>query len=426
MRIIIGQAQREMIRKMLRPGVRVLEWGSGGSTLWLADRLPERARLTSIDHDAVWHQSVSRKIGDRENTRLLLRPPAGPIGRNATIEEERAEPLQDYIGAVDGELFDIILVDGVARSACMEQAVKLLAPRGIVFLHDAQRPWYDDAKARFIEHGTIGSCPDYASALLWWGGLDPEYPTCSVGALPIVLCFFTVGTPYAEIVEGLIGSCKRLGLEYDVRGVQPQGSWERNCAYKARHILDVYRQLDRPVLWCDADAVIHEYPLLLAGAEPDFAVNKAHRWQFNSATVYFNRTELGERILERWARLCEERPEIWDQIHLDSAWEEITATHPLRTMWLPQNYAKIFDLQWEERLVRAGERGPRAVIEQFQASRRYKTAVTDGKSKIMADPGAELIAARYACRPRTCWYDERFVLRKEPPDVALWGRRVAA
>ena len=68
----------------------------------------------------------------------------------------------------------------------------------------------------------------------------------------------------------------------------------------------------------------------LTDAEPDFAVQRAAGWQFNSATCYFNRTILAQRLLETWLELCEARPEIWDQIHLDTAWEIVTARHPLR------------------------------------------------------------------------------------------------
>lgn len=424
MRIITGQVHREAFLKAIKPGMRVLEWGSGGSTLWLADRLPERATLTSIDHDTKWNTVVREKIGPRDNVRLLLVPPAGPLGANATIEEEDPTHLHDYIHAVDGEKFDLIFVDGVARGTCMDHARTLLKPGGTVYLHDAHRPWYDHAKSLFIEHGTIGSCPEYPSPTLWWGGLTPEAPKYSKGALPIVLCFYTVNTPYEEEVKRLRESCQRLGLEHEIRGIPPLSSWERTCAYKARYILNEYRRLDRPVLWCDADAVIHDLPLLVAGAEPDFAISKAAGWQFNSATIYFNRTEVAQLLLETWVKRCEEQPEIWDQIHLDSAWEEVTARRPLRTMWLPQSYAKIYDMNWEARLQSCGTTTP--VIEQFQASRRFKTAVTTEAPRVMLPPGDELTAARRACRPRECWYDKRFVLLPEPPLPADWGRKLAS
>jgi hypothetical protein len=416
MRCIIGQAHREAILKHVRPGTRMLEWGSGGSTLWFADRLPEGATLVSVDHDRQWHERLAAALGTRPGVELRLAEPARPLGRNATIDEEDAAPLAAYLAAADGSAYDLILVDGVARNACLEKARELLAPGGVVFLHDAQRDWYDAGKAGLIEHGTIGSCEEYPSAILWWGGTQVEPARYSRAALPLVISYYTEGTPYEQEVRGLRASCEQLGLEHFIEGLPSLGSWEANCAHKARFIHDTYRWCDRPVLWVDADAVIRRPPMLVAGAEPDFAVQRAAGWQFNSATCYFNRTILAQRLLETWLELCEARPEIWDQIHLDTAWEIVTARHPLRTMWLPQTYAKIFDMQRDDRL---GDEGP--VIEQYQASRRLKRDVSTGAPRTMLEPDADLVAARRACRPRRAWYDDRFVLVPADPDPAAWA-----
>lgn len=401
----------------------MLEWGSGGSTLWFADRLPAGATLTSIEHDTAWHNYTQRRIGRRQNVELLLYPPSGPIGRNATVEEENPEYLQDYIHAVDGKQYDVILVDGVARVACMEQARELLSPGGVIFLHDAHRTWYDSGKALFFEHGTVGSCPEYPGPILWWGGLEPEKPRFSIGALPVVINCYTTGTPYEKEAQSLRASLEKLGMETEIIGVPSLGSWERNCAFKAQFILDTYLRLDRPVLWVDADAVVHDFPMLLAGAEADFAVGKACGWQFASGTVYFNRTPLGELLLKTWVDYCHRNPQIWDQIHLDRAWEEITATHSLYTQWLPQSYVKIFDMPWEKRLLACGNDACRAVIEQFQASRRFKSLVSPkAASSQMRSPSDELINSRKACRPRTAWYDERFVLLEKTPAPDSWAQ----
>lgn len=423
MRILIGQAHRERILKYITPGCRVLEWGSGGSTLWFSDRLPNGATLTSIDHDVRWHETTCRNIGQRHNVQLLLCPPDGPLGRNATIDEEDPTYLHEYIHAVDDSKFDVILVDGVARVACMEQAKKLLSRNGVIFLHDAHRPWYDSGKALFHDHATVGSCPEYPGPMLWWGGLEPEKPRFSIGALPIVINCYTIGTPYEKEAQALRTSLEKLGMENEIVGVPSLGNWERNCAFKAKFIQDTYLRLDRPVLWIDADAIVHEFPKLLAGAEADFAIGKVSGWQFASGTVYFNRTPLGQLLLETWVKYCQQKPEIWDQIHLDRAWEEVTATHSLYTQWLPQSYVKIFDMPWESRLLSAGTDNCNIVIEQFQASRRLKTKVGSKHGATqMRTPSNALIDARTACRPRIDWYDERFVLREKQPDPDPWAK----
>ena len=422
MRILIGQTQRERILKLITPGCRVLEWGSGGSTLWLADRLPLGANLTSIDHDATWHEKTKQRIGTRPNVELLLRPPSGILGRNATEEEEDPKHLSDYIHVVDGRTFDIILVDGVARVNCMQRARELLSEDGVVVLHDAHRPWYDAGKALFLEHGTIGSCQEYPGPLLWWGGLKPEKPRYSIGALPIVINYYTSGTPYENEVAGLRSSLEKLGMESEIVGIKTRGSWEQNCAFKAQFIQDAYHRHDRPVLWIDADAVVHDFPRLLAGAEADFAIGKSAGWELSSGTVYFNRTPLAERLLKRWVTLCQTSPRIWDQIHLDRAWEEVTATFPLYTQWLPQTYVKIFDMAWESRLLNSGDDVCHPVVEHFQASRHFKEQVrSKGGAVQRREPSNALINARRACRPRVNFYDERFVLKENPPSPDTWA-----
>ncbi|MEL6498196.1 MAG: class I SAM-dependent methyltransferase [Planctomycetota bacterium] len=415
MRCIIGREHREAIERRLFAGCRMLEWGSGGSTVWLADRLPDGAHLTSVEHHAEWFAKVGERLGERANVTRILAEPSGELGRNATADEEDATHLERYIHAVDGSRFDVILIDGVARVECMRRARELLNPGGVVFLHDAQRDWYDEGKALLVEHGTIGSCEDYPTPMLWWGGDEAESPRGSAAGVPAVVSYYTVGTPYADEVKGLLGSCAKLGLDHHVRGVESAGSWEANCAMKARFIRDELDRLDRPVLWVDADAVIRRPPVLLSGGEPDFAVHKFRGWQFASGTVYFNRTPLARRVVDRWVELCEARPEIWDQIHLDSAWESVAARYPLRTQWLPAGYTKIFDAD------AVGE----PVIEHFQASRRFKGDVSQAARR-MLEPSGELVASRRACRPRRAWYDERYVLRDADPAPEAWSVEAAA
>lgn len=415
----MGIAHRECLLRHITPGADVLEWGSGGTTLWLADRLPERATLTSIEHHRAWHQRVSGAIGSRPGVQLILAEPDGAVGKNATRSEEDAIGLDGYLSAPKHRKYDVILVDGVARVDCMKRAKYLLKPGGVVFLHDAQRDWYDEGKALFIDHGTIGSCPDYPSPMLWWGGNEPQRPQYSRAACPLIVSCFTRGTPYEEEAARLKASCRKLGLEHAIVPVEPRGSWERNCAIKPEVLLEQYRTQDRPVLWVDADAVMHAPPMMLAGAEPDFAVHKARGWEFASGTIYFNRSEGGERLLRRWAELCAQSPEAWDQLTLDRAWEEVTVSTPLRTLWLPQTYTSIYDMEPDARLG-----GAEPVIVHHQASRRLKRVVGSGEPRPKHETSDGLISARRACRPRRELYKDDFTISK--PDALRIAEHVEA
>ncbi len=406
MRCLMGLKHRERLVSFVPPGGRMLEWGAGGSTVWLAQNLPEGATLTSIEHDREWFYEVANHLGNggrgrRGNVRLLLREPTGPLGANATAAEDDPTNLQPFIDGADGERFDVILVDGYARGASMAKARTLLNPGGVVVLHDAQREWYDDAKSLFAARGHMGSCPDYPGPELWWGtnigdvAFRPARETLGHEQMPVVLCYFTLDTPYADEAKKLRASCERLGLEHRIVGVRPRGSWEANCAYKARFVEEHWRAIGRPVLWVDADALVRRTPDLLRGVAADFAVHRALGWMFASGTVFFNQTPEAEALLVRWRERCEADPTTWDQVHLDAAWEDVVRERPLETLWLPREYTFINDLN-------DAALAEDPVIEHTQASRRFKATVSVASGAAEAQPvyPDDLVAARRASRAR--------------------------
>jgi len=164
----MGEVHRRKILEHIPKGGRYLEWGSGGTTLWLAQNIPEGAELVSIEHHPDWADRVENELKRYKNCRIIKKP--GKAGANATFAEEDPTYLSDYIHAADdlGE-FDCILVDGVARSWCAIQAKKLLKNTGTIFIHDAQRPWYDPAKELFTTCDELLSCDDYPGPNLWYG-----------------------------------------------------------------------------------------------------------------------------------------------------------------------------------------------------------------------------------------------------------------
>jgi len=134
---------------------RCLEWGSGGSTRALLADCDWIERYVSIEHNPRWFERVRRTVTDpRLELHLLLPDPATPAPRHwkrriqawdARAEQEPAI-LADYVGfpATLGVRFDFVLVDGRARRFCLRAGWELLAPGGVLLLHDAQRPEYRD------------------------------------------------------------------------------------------------------------------------------------------------------------------------------------------------------------------------------------------------------------------------------------------
>jgi hypothetical protein len=179
----------------------------------------------------------------------------------------------------------------------------------------------------------------------------------AVPMMPVIVSFYTIGTPYEVMSARLRMSCMKLGLEHDFAAIWGRGSWNSNTAAKAELCRNAWERLGQPILWVDADAVFHSSPELLRGATEDVGVHKWKGKYLATGTVFFNQTALAGRLLNEWVDRCADGDS--DQAHFQQAWE---ALPELRTLWLPRSYCQIFDSPRDEP----------AVIEHFQASRQNR------------------------------------------------------
>ena len=126
-----------------RPSPRVFEYGSGASTIWLARRA---ASVTSIEHDSPWYGVVSKRLAgfDNATVKLIEADPEPVPGYASEKEGWRGRSFKQYASAIDTEpgQFDLIVVDGRARAACLAHAVKKLAPDGMILFDNSGRERY--------------------------------------------------------------------------------------------------------------------------------------------------------------------------------------------------------------------------------------------------------------------------------------------
>jgi len=163
--------QREAIAEAIE-GKTYTEWGVGGTTVWLAENahplIPE-----SIEHDEGWVDQVEDEAAI---TGALIgwdvrHCPCTP-GANATPGEEISIDADAYIAAGASMTCDVYLIDGVVRARCLDALVETGRPM-VVFIHDTQRDWYDDAIQRAVDAGFVRT--DYPEG--------EDYPGCKLTKL---------------------------------------------------------------------------------------------------------------------------------------------------------------------------------------------------------------------------------------------------
>lgn len=128
---------------------RVFEWGSGGSTLFLASRVRE---LVTIEHDPGWHQLVSSHLnGNSADTCMVHHIPPTTAPASLPLYRSQRKPkwyFEEYCKIIDrypDAYFDLVIVDGRARPACIQHARPKVAPGGALLLDDSNRRRYQNA-----------------------------------------------------------------------------------------------------------------------------------------------------------------------------------------------------------------------------------------------------------------------------------------
>jgi predicted O-methyltransferase YrrM len=139
-----------LLSALLTSADRGVEFGSGRSTIWLAERV---AHLTSIEHDGNWHRAVSAQLVERDLTNVdyILAPwdPGVP------------GPRSDYVGALrrfaDSSL-DFALIDGAYRDDTARLAMPRLKPGGMLIVDNVN--WYLPSDSRAPSSRSRASGPD--------------------------------------------------------------------------------------------------------------------------------------------------------------------------------------------------------------------------------------------------------------------------
>ena len=111
------------LRRFLTPQSRVLEFGSGMSTLWYAKRA---GTVCAVEDNREWYEKIDKVIRGKNLANVTY--------RLADNENDYSAFLND-----DAAGFDLIMVDGSWRSGCIAKSAHLLKPGGMLYLDDSDK-----------------------------------------------------------------------------------------------------------------------------------------------------------------------------------------------------------------------------------------------------------------------------------------------
>jgi predicted O-methyltransferase YrrM len=114
------------LENLIQPDWEVIEHGSGGSTLWFAERC---SSVTAFEHDPDWQAIVKRQAPENVN-----------VVSGSTATKLQTITVEMLTG------FDLCLIDGEPvgdRAKWLKAAPTLVKPGGWVVLDNANRPEYE-------------------------------------------------------------------------------------------------------------------------------------------------------------------------------------------------------------------------------------------------------------------------------------------
>jgi predicted O-methyltransferase YrrM len=139
-----------MLDSMLMPSDHGLEFGSGRSTIWFAQRI---SRLTSVEHDTDWYAVVTGQIKERElgNVDYILASldePAEPGGSSEYARTALAFAVSSL---------DFVLIDGAYRDHTARYALSRIRPGGMLIIDNVNRYLPSNSRSPNSRTPTLGT-----------------------------------------------------------------------------------------------------------------------------------------------------------------------------------------------------------------------------------------------------------------------------
>lgn len=121
--------------KFIKPGMKVFEWGSGGSTIFFSNR---QCSIYSVEDNAEWINRINEKLSNSAHNAILQYE---PYDFDNAIDFTDSSYLNPGINMNE---FNIIIVDGTERDntirpKCFEKAQRSVNNNSIIIVDDSWR-----------------------------------------------------------------------------------------------------------------------------------------------------------------------------------------------------------------------------------------------------------------------------------------------
>lgn len=142
----IAHLALQRLEPLIRPDMAVLEFGSGGSTRYFAEKT---ATVYSIEHDQAWYREIHRALVTFPSVNHVLVEAERRDGPSCykSVHGLSSDGLnfEKYAHAADhlpDASIDLLVIDGRVRPKCLIQTKSKLKPGGILLFDNADRSSY--------------------------------------------------------------------------------------------------------------------------------------------------------------------------------------------------------------------------------------------------------------------------------------------
>jgi len=161
------------LEDIITPEMKVFEYGAGYSTLYFNATVTE---CNSVEHDKKWIEKLYER-NDKVNVKHLEQWSAYDPAIKAYVDDFKALKFNHprttsfehdmYHGLINENFdayacevfskpvgyYDIIVVDGMARSMCAYMASKAVKDDGFIIFDNAERHYYNDVEQYLVDQG---------------------------------------------------------------------------------------------------------------------------------------------------------------------------------------------------------------------------------------------------------------------------------